>query len=177
MKTLPRAALPLALILCATTASATPSGAGPNEIVVSALTRQAALADWSKRVRSDLERNMSSASRYNQAFAEGVVTVGFHCTDSGRPDGVAVINSSGNRALDAMALRSVRKLTSLHPMVDGMRPRQKVAAQLLFMNNYGTNRNVARREQELKDSARGANRWFTREQLASGEVLFLGAAQ
>ena len=176
MKNIHWAAVPLAAILCATGATAVTATPATQEIVVSASPRSVALADWSKRVQGDLERNMRPSNRLGAAFDEGLVTIGFRCNEAGRPEGVTVVRSSGNQALDRLALRAVRRITTLHPMVDGMRPQQKVAAQMLYLNGYDTKRTVASRMKQLNAAAQSGNGWFTREEIASGEVLVLGAA-
>lgn len=175
MKITARAAVPLTLFLCATAIPVAPSSAGPQEIVVTGSPREVALADWSQRVRQDLENHMRPPNRLGAAFDEGVVAVGFRCTESGRPDGVAIVQSSGSNALDRAALRSVSRLTSLHPTVEGMRPDQKVVAQLLYLNSAVPEREIARHLKALDAKAKDANGWFTREEIASGEVLLLGA--
>ena len=170
-----RAALPLSAILCASAVPVLPASAASQEIVVTASPREVALADWSQRVRNDLERNMRPPNRLETAFDEGVVAVGFRCTESGRPDAVSIIQSSGSNALDRAALRSVRRLTSLHPTVEGMRPDQKVVAQLLYLNSAVPEREIARHLKAADAKAKASNGWFTREEIASGEVLLLGA--
>ena len=175
MKTTAWAAVPLTLFLCAITVA--PSSAGSQEIVVTGSPREVALASWSQRVRDDLERKMGSPSALNGVVADGLVTVSFTCTESGRPDNVALLQSSGHNGLDKAALRSVRRLSSLHPMVEGMRPHQKVIAQMLYLDGTGSPAAIARRTQALDTKAREANQWFTREQIASGEILMLRAAR
>lgn len=175
MKITTLAALPLALALCATAAPAMPTS-GTQEIIVTGSSREVALADWSQRVRRDLEKKMAPPRSLSGAFDEGLVAVRFVCSQDGEPERVAILQSSGSNALDQAALRTVRKLSSLHPMVEGMRPNQQVVAQMLYLNSYTPRRIVERRIKEVEDQARTSNKWFTREQIASGEVLLLGAA-
>ena len=177
MKITATAAVPLTLLLCATAIPAAPAAAGPQEIVVTGSPREVALASWSDRVRDDLERKMGSPSALNGVSAEGLVTVSFTCTESGHPDNVALLQSSGHNGLDKAALRSVRRLSSLHPMVEGMRPNQKVVAQMLYLDGTGSPSRIDRRTKELEAKARDANQWFTHEQIASGEVLMLRVAR
>lgn len=172
MKITTLAALPLALVLCATAAPASAT----QEIVVTGSPREAALAQWSQRVRHDLEEKMVQPRGLGGSVDEGLVAVQFICNDEGKPEQVAILESSGSNALNQAALRTVRRLSSLHPMVEGMRPNQKVVAQMLYLSSFTPRRVIERRVKQLEDQARNSNKWFTREQIASGEVLLLGAA-
>jgi TonB family protein len=175
MKITTLAALPLTLALCATATPAV-SAAGTQEIIVTGSPREVALADWSQRVRLDLESKMAPPRSLTGAFDEGLVKVRFVCSRDGKPERVAILQSSGSNSLDHAALRTVRRLSSLHPMVEGMRPNQQIVAQMLYINSYTPRRTVARRIKEAEDQAQSSNKWFTREQIASGEVLMLGVA-
>lgn len=182
-----RAALPLAALLCAPSiALGAPAASAPHdeEVIVTASPRQIALAAWSQRVERDLVSNMSPSGLYNykDGLAEGLVVVGFACGESGMADKVTLLQSSGNRRLDRAALRAVRRVSTLHPVVEGMRPDQKLVAQMLYLNDSGSRRDIAQREQELRADAKERNAWFADQPeiasaIASGDVLVLAAVR
>lgn len=91
------------------------------------------LAEWTKRMNRLLVEEMRyPAPMLGQEPGRGVVRVKFNCSDSGRPDKVALLHSSGQPALDREALRAVKRLASLHPLPTGFTPDQKFEAVLVF---------------------------------------------
>lgn len=165
-----------------TVALITPASAGQprasRDIVVTASPRQVALADWASRVQTRLEDQMQIPQPVGPIhFADqGLAQVRFVCSETGRPDQVTLAQSSGNSRIDRAALGAVRRI-SLHPLPEGMKPDQKVLAQLLFLTAGTSDREAARRTKALQAKAAKHNEWFYRDEVASGEMLLLAAAK
>lgn len=91
------------------------------------------MAEWTERMHHVLEHEL----RYPVAFGEerigtGTVRVKFNCSDSGRPDKVSLLKTSGDKALDRAALTAVRRMASLHPLPTGFKRDQKFEAVVIF---------------------------------------------
>jgi len=171
------AAVPLALALCA------PVSAGPQtkapDLVVTASPREVALAKWSQRVEQNLQENM----RFPQLLAgstykDALVEVSFVCSEDGTPGKVAIARSSGDGRYDQAALRSVRRIKSLHPMAEGMEPGQAVRAQMLYITAYEpiTANDLKQRTAALREDARKRNAWFTQGETAANAIVLTAAA-
>ena len=95
------------------------------------------LAAWSTRVESALDHNLYYPTAMGGRIpGSGVVRVKFNCSESGRPDKVSLFTSSGDPDLDSAALRSVRRIASLHPLPDGMGHGQQYVATILYARSY-----------------------------------------
>lgn len=116
------------------------------------------LPQWSKHMTNVLEQQISYP-HYMMGFQpnEGIVRVGFKCSEDGRPSAVTLLNSSGHREIDAAALRAVAQIPTLHPLAEGLSHAQRFQAVLLFAKNQESyDRQIAAIEQ---DAAR-RNAWF-----------------
>ncbi len=144
------AAAALAAVLLAAPVVAQDVVVGPNAPVT--------LVAWAKRVGKDLDRNMRFPTSIGfQARPTGIVRVKFACSESGRTDQVALYKSSGDRALDLAALESVRRVTSLHPLPDGMGHGQRYVATLLYATNYD---DYDQQLRKIRAEALKNNSWF-----------------
>lgn len=176
-------ALPLAAALslpfAATVAAPVVAQTQPKEIVVTASPREAALTNWSSRVQANLEDHMRSPRVVGANFfpRDGLAEVSFVCSESGKPDQITLAKSSGSPRINKAALSAVRGITSLHPLPEGMKPNQKVLAQLLFINSVDSGREANRRIKALQEAAAKHNAWFYRDEIASGDMLLLAAVR
>ena len=183
MTNLHQLALPLAaafsLPFAATVAAPVVAQTQPKEIVVTASPREAALTNWSSRVQANLEEHMQMPRPIGGRFLTGdrLAEVSFVCSDSGKPEQITLAQSSGNTRINRAALNAVRGITSLHPLPEGMRPNQKVLAQLLFIDSIDGGRDADRGMKALQEAAAKRNAWFYRDEVASGEMLLLAAAR
>ncbi len=96
------------------------------------------LAAWSEGITSKLERNLKYPSPMGMMRpASGIVSIRFHCSETGAPSDVVVYRKSGDRSLDIAAMRAVNRIKSLHPMPVSFAANQQYQANILFATSYG----------------------------------------
>jgi len=114
---------------------------------------------WQVRVQRELaNRLLYPAPILGRSAGSGIVRVKFNCSGSGRPDKVALAQSSGSHALDRAALSAVRRMASMHPLPSSFNHEQKYAALIYFDDGMGR-----QGDSKLKDmmaSADKANGWI-----------------
>lgn len=94
------------------------------------------LAEWTERLDGLLEQELVYPTpNYDREPDRGIVRVKFNCSESGRPDKVTILKSSGHASLDRAAIRAVSRLASLHPLPTGFKPDQKYEAILVFASS------------------------------------------
>jgi TonB family protein len=91
------------------------------------------MAEWTKR----MHRVLAHEIRYPSPIlgweaGTGMVRVKFNCSESGRPDKVSLLKTSGNMMLDRAGLIAVRRMASLHPLPAGFKPTQKFEAIIVY---------------------------------------------
>ena len=95
----------------------------------------ATLTAWSTRVSAELDQKLPQPQMLpGRPSPSGVVVVKFGCSETGAPSDVAIVKSSGSRALDRAALQGIKRV-GLHPLPDGMTHGQRFQAAILFANS------------------------------------------
>jgi protein TonB len=122
-------------------------------VVVTA--KSPAVDGWSARMANALKHHLRYPDQRTQPQPhEGVVSVHFRCSDSGKPSAVALAHSSGHGDLDRAALRAVRNIRTMHPLPEGITHDQNFRAVVLFAKNrQGYDRQMA----QLRDDAARQN--------------------
>jgi protein TonB len=95
-----------------------------------------AFKDWNARVQQALNENLEypqSIGPYSSGT--GIVRIKFNCSDSGRPDKVTLVKSSGEWLLDKAAIRAVSRVATLHPLPTGFKHGQRFEAQVVFASS------------------------------------------
>lgn len=111
------------------------------------------LAEWSKRMQTELERNLVYPVAFGGQRLDGVVRVKFNCSDNGRPDKVTLLKSSGSTLTDRAAMRAVSKMASLHPLPTGFKPTTRYEAIVVFATDAQDSRlNVSATELKKRNS-------------------------
>jgi protein TonB len=91
------------------------------------------LDEWTKRMYQVLNREIRYPTQiYGVGYSSGIVRVKFNCSDSGRPDKVALLKTSGSSSFDRAAISAVRRMASLHPLPSGFKPTQAFEAVIVF---------------------------------------------
>lgn len=143
----------------------TPGGALSQTTTVA---ERVTLQQWGQRVGDELNRRMRYPRPMSgQSAATGVVKVKFNCSDSGRPDKVALLRSSGSRVLDQAALSAVQRIATLHPLPDGMRHDQQYQAVLLFESDQDRYDAMLK---TIRSDATKTNGWFKDKVIAGTTV-------
>ena len=116
------------------------------------------LDTWSNHLFKLLDRRISyPAPLFGQAVNTGIVTVKFHCSDTGAPAGVTLFKSSGHRDLDRATLRGVQQIATLHPLPAGLKRDQVFVVRMLYADSAEAAREqIARMQAEAKRN----NAWF-----------------
>ena len=97
------------------------------------------LRQWSRRVSQDLNANLEYPSRIGRDdYPQGAVRVAFHCSESGQPDGVSVVQSSRSVSLDRAAVHAVKRIPTLHPLPDGIGHDRSMEAWVFFAPDQRT---------------------------------------
>ena len=121
-------------------------------------TDRVTLQQWGQRIGDELNRRVDYPTLIGGApFATGVVRVKINCSESGRPDKVALLKTSGSPALDRAALAAVLRIATLHPLPDGMRHDQQYQAVVLFASEEDDYRSQLRR---IRAEVVKTNSWF-----------------
>lgn len=82
--------------------------------------RQSTVNKWKQNISRDLEQGLRQPLGAQREIPSGAVSVAFQCSEDGKPVGIAVIQKSGSRRLDRLAVRAVTRIRSLHPLPDGI---------------------------------------------------------
>jgi len=94
------------------------------------------MAEWNERMHGLLAKELHYPMPIMGLRAgSGTVSVKFNCSESGRPDKVSLLRTSGDALLDRAALNAVRRMASLHPLPTGFQPTQKFVALVVFTND------------------------------------------
>jgi protein TonB len=94
-------------------------------------------SEWSGRVQGLLDQNISYPQRAGPVTTPGtgVVRIKFNCSESGKPDKVSLMKSSGDWALDKAAIRAMSRVATLHPLPTGFNHGQRFEALVVFADN------------------------------------------
>lgn len=126
------------------------------------------LQQWGQRVGDELNRRMRYPQPLMGRRAEtGMVKVKFNCSDSGRPDKVTLLKSSGSRVLDRAALSAVQRVATLHPLPDGLGHDQQYQATLLFESSQDRYDAMLK---TIRSDATKTNSWF-KDKLVAGTAV------
>lgn len=91
------------------------------------------LQEWSSRVGRNLTDNLIYPEPFGRTdYAEGAVKVAFHCSESGAPVDVSVLRTSRSKNLDQAALTAVKRISTLHPLPDGIGHDRAMQAWVFF---------------------------------------------
>lgn len=133
------------------------AAAQPNSEV---LTAPPSLAVWSKKVMTDLDRQLQIRNdRTVHGSRTGIVAVKFNCSESGAPATVELLHSSGNREYDHATVRAVRQIATLHPLPQGLKHDQKYVVRMLFADSEDSARDAMIR---MRAEADRSNAWYRR---------------
>lgn len=113
---------------------------------------------WAEHTSKLLDRSLAR-NRNWPAQKEGIVAVKFLCSDTGAPSNIALLQSSGSKRLDAVAMKAVGRIASLHPLPDGVSRNQKFVAKILFAENQ---QSYWRQIDALRQAARLQNDKYNR---------------
>lgn len=113
---------------------------------------------WQQRVQHDLANHLHYPMPILGRFAgSGIVRVKFSCSESGRPDKVAIYHSSGSQPLDRAALSAVRRMASMHPLPKAFGHDQRYFADIYFDDGLGSDYDS--KLQAMNAAADKANGW------------------
>ncbi|MDB5662845.1 MAG: TonB family protein [Sphingomonas bacterium] len=137
------------------------------------------LAAWSARVIDGVGRHLDyPRGTFSQQEMEGIVRVKFLCSETGAPDGIEVLKSSGYRPLDRAALTAIKRIVTLHPLPKGMAHDQKYEAVILFASSEDSAFRL--QQKEMQRDALRRNEWFEKKhqqsETASANPIILYAA-
>ena len=104
------------------------------------------LHQWSIRVSQAMDAHLFYPTQFGTAEPpEGGVRVAFHCSESGTPEGVSVVQSSRADALDQAAVYAVKHIPTLHPLPDGIDHKRPMEAWVFFAGDQRTADQMKRR--------------------------------
>jgi TonB family protein len=88
---------------------------------------------WSVRIGRDLDGHLDYPKPMGTGdYLQGVSKITFQCTDDGIPGNVTLAQSSGSHLLDHAAMEAVNRLSTLHPLPEGVQSGQHVAAWIVL---------------------------------------------
>lgn len=91
---------------------------------------------WNDRTVSRLSRSIQQASSlYRDTTSTGYARVQFRLNDQGRPDQVELASPSSSTTVNRISLRSVRKVGSLYPLPNDVRPGSRFEAWIVVAND------------------------------------------
>ena len=126
------------------------------------------LVQWGERVNKELNKQIHYPTLIGgQPFATGMVRVKFNCSESGRPDKVTLLKSSGSRALDRAAVAAMQHVATLHPLPDGMGHDQQYQAVILFETDQAAYDSGLK---AMQAEAVKTNAWFKGSSMAATQV-------
>ena len=147
----------LAAVAASSLAIPAMSRTGSTDPIVIQGSARAGLAHWKQAVSREIERNLY----YPRSFPgwdlpEGTVAVRFSTGEDGRPTGIELSRSSGHRRLDGAAMRAIRRISTLHPLPQGISETATLRANVIFASDETS---LARQEKALRhEEARLAER-------------------
>jgi periplasmic protein TonB len=129
---------------------------------------------WTSRISRRLDNGLAYPRPVlNNDVHEGFVKVAFGCDEQGKPQKVVVLQSSGASDLDKAAMMAVKRISTLHPLPEGIRSERGFQAWILFSKDEDS---FARKMDQLRQEARLANLANRQEQTAdTGPVVLLAA--
>lgn len=114
---------------------------------------------WIARIGSKMEDRMArDAGLPNRVVRPLMAQVSFKCSKSGRPSAVTLIAPSGSPQFDAVAVRAVAAIPSLHPLPRDISYDQRYRA-VLFYSDDGDAPSVNAKAQAIQDQG---NAWLRR---------------
>jgi TonB family protein len=135
-------------------------------------TEAPSFALWSQLVEQTIDRHLTYPFFFRSGdFRQGQVQVTFLCSDDGKPASVSVEKSSGSYQLDRAAMRAITRVTSLHPLPEGITHEQKYRAVLLFGD--GGDASWAKRVASLRGMAADGNKWLNPNGPATASAISL----
>ncbi len=133
MPTCTRALLCASLLLAPNAALARNQVADHPAITVEAT---GSLAHWKSQIARDLDDHLVYPIEIGGGVPrQGAVRIGFHCGQSGVPEGVSVIESSHSSLLDRAALHAVTRIPTLHPLPEGIGHDRPMEAWIFFASD------------------------------------------
>jgi TonB family protein len=128
--------------------------------------------EWSQLVEQTIDRHLAYPFFFRSGdFRQGQVQVTFLCSEDGRPASVSVEKSSGSYQLDRAAMRAITRVTSLHPLPEGITHEQKYRAVLLFGDGGDTG--WTKRVASLRGTAADGNKWLNPNGPATASAISL----
>ncbi len=129
------------------------------------------VAQWSDRVGHSLDRGLAYPKPMGTAnYNQGLAKVAFHCSQDGRPDGVALISSSGSRDLDRAAMQAVQRIQTLHPLPDGIGHDRAIQAWVAFAPDADSLAQMTRRTHQQAEMANAQVEKARQSQVASAST-------
>jgi TonB family protein len=124
---------------------------------------------WSGRFNSELNRQLELAHyRFTAQDHDGIVAIKFLCSESGAPADVSIAKSSGFHDLDAAALQSVRRISTMHPLPAGILHTQQYVALV----NFATSDDRAERQMvAIARQVKARNGWFKDRGLETALII------
>lgn len=97
------------------------------------------LQQWSGRVSRSLNDHLVYPVPFGPAdYPEGAVRVAFHCSEDGSPAGLSIVQSSRSNLLDRAAVNAVQRISTLHPLPDGIGHDRTMEAWVFFASDQPT---------------------------------------
>ena len=119
------------ILSCGSGAIARQPRPAPHAITVRA--EPVSIDQWSTRIGRDLDDHLDYPRPMGtDDYPEGVAKVAFRCTDDGVPGEVTLARSSGSRLVDHAAIQAVNRLSTLHPLPEGVQSGQRVVAWIVL---------------------------------------------
>jgi TonB family protein len=174
MPTCTRALLCATLLLAPNAALAKNRGAEQPAITVEAT---GGLAHWRSQIAHDLDDHLIYPIEIGGGVPrQGAVRIGFHCGQSGTPEGVSVIESSRSRLLDRAALQAVTHIPTLHPLPEGIGHDRPMEAWIFFAFDQEQIDKMKRRlEQQRQVREANASPLHAGTQVASNAPLIIAS--
>lgn len=93
---------------------------------------------WTDRAASRLSRNIrQAASLYRDGASTGYSRVQFRLGEQGQPQDISLAGTSTSRSVDRISMRAIRKMGSLYPLPQEVRPGSKFEAWVIVANDAG----------------------------------------
>lgn len=121
-----------AVLLTTLACGAIPVSAKQEKIVVSA----SPVDLWKSAIGRNLDRELGRIDFFDRhGPVDGIVQVRFECDETGKPANLAVIRKSGNSVVDRQVVRAVSRLTTLHPLPEGISHGQLFQANVILASD------------------------------------------
>ncbi|HEX4846729.1 MAG TPA: TonB family protein [Novosphingobium sp.] len=92
---------------------------------------------WMDELSSQLTHGLRYPASPTGQYASGIVAIGFIPGNGNSPAELAVLRSSGSKALDRAALRAVGRLEGLSPLPQGVLEVSVIRANIIFAESKG----------------------------------------